>query len=92
MLNIICQMYIIIGIMKSNNDSLSKKICKKIRLERLKRSISQEKLAELSNLSRPTIGTIERAEVSPTIDTREKIAKAFDMTFLELVDVTKFEL
>ena len=85
-------MYIIIDIMINNNGNLSKKICKKIRLERLKRNISQEKLAELANLSRPTIGTIERAEVSPTIETIEKIANAFDMTFLELVDITKFEL
>ncbi len=73
-------------------DSINNKICKKIRLERLKRNISQEQLAEIADLNRNTIGNIEREIASPTIDTIEKIAKAFDMTFLELVDVTKFEL
>lgn len=32
----------------------------KIRIERTKRRMSQEELAELANLSRPTIGAIER--------------------------------
>lgn len=39
-----------------------------------------------------TIGKIEREEVSPTIETVEKIAEAFNMTFLELVNVEKVEL
>ena len=73
-------------------DSINNKICKKIRLERLKRNISQEQLAEIADLNRNTIGNIEREIASPTIDTIEKIAKAFGMSFLELVDVTKFEL
>lgn len=78
--------------MSNRMDSINNKICKKIRLERLKRNISQEQLAEIADLNRNTIGNIEREIASPTIDTIEKIAKAFDMTFLELVDVTKFEL
>ncbi|MBR1907534.1 helix-turn-helix transcriptional regulator [bacterium] len=71
---------------------LSNKICLKIKLERQKRNISQEKLAEMADLSRPTIGKIERAEVSPSIDTIEKLAMAFGVDFLDLVDVSKFEL
>ena len=71
---------------------LSNKICLKIKLERQKRNISQEKLAEMADLSRPTIGKIERAEVSPSIDTIEKLAMVFGVDFLDLVDVSKFEL
>lgn len=78
--------------MSNRMDSINNKICKKIRLERLKRNISQEQLAEIADLNRNTIGNIEREIASPTIDTIEKIAKAFGMSFLELVDVTKFEL
>ena len=52
------------------------KIGLKIRLERTKRKLSQEKLAELSDLSKVSIGAIERAEWSPTIETLAKIASA----------------
>ena len=71
---------------------LTKKICLKIKLERIKRQISQEDLAFSSNLSRNAIGKIERAEVSPTIESLEKIAKALNMTFTQLIDVSKVEL
>ena len=78
--------------MTNRRCDLSNKICQKIRLERLKRKLTQEQLAEKADLSRPSIGKIERAEVSPTIDTIERIAKVFGMSFLDLVDVTKFDL
>lgn len=71
---------------------INKKICLKIKIERIKRNLSQEQLAELANLNRNTIGKIEREEVSPTIETVEKIAEAFNMAFLELVNVEKVEL
>lgn len=71
---------------------INKKICLKIKIERIKRNLSQEQLAELANLNRNTIGKIEREEVSPTIETVEKITEAFNMTFLELVNVEKVEL
>lgn len=71
---------------------INKKICLKIKTERIKRNLSQEQLAELANLNRNTIGKIEREEVSPTIETVEKKAEAFNMTFLELVNVEKVEL
>lgn len=71
---------------------INKKICLKIQIERIKRNLSQEQLAELANLNRNTIGKIEREEVSPTIETVEKKTEAFNMTFLELVNVEKVEL
>ena len=71
---------------------MSKKIGLKVMLERQKRKLSQEQLAELSNLNRVTIGQLERGETSPSIDTLERIAYAFGMTFQELTDVTKIDL
>ena len=42
-------------------------------------NISQEKLAELSNLSANYIGEIERTDRKVTIDTIEKIAKELNI-------------
>ena len=71
---------------------ISKKICLKIKLERLKRGLTQEELAFSAKLNKNTIGTIERAEVSPTIESLEKIANAFNMDFAQLIDVSKVDL
>lgn len=41
-----------------------------LRIERLRRKLSQEKLAEMAGLSTPNhIGKIERAEINPTLTT-----------------------
>ena len=79
--------------MKNKSSStLSNKIGLKIMLERQKRKLSQEELAELANLSRITIGKLERGVTSPTIDTLERVAAVFGLTFTELTDVSKVEL
>ena len=70
----------------------SKKICLKVQLERQKRRLSQEQLALMAGLNRNTVGKLERGESSPSIDTIEKIAKVFGMSFNELTDVSKVEL
>lgn len=63
---------------------LSKQLGMKIRIERIKRNLSQEELAEMANLSRPTIGAIERGENSPSVDTVQAIADAFGLTIQEM--------
>lgn len=78
--------------MNDDLDSLSKKIGKKIKLERIKRDISQENLALDAGLDRNTIWKIESGRVSPTIDSLEKIAKALNIDFSVLMDVSKVEL
>lgn len=79
--------------MKNNLlSTLSSRICLKIKLERMKRNISQDELASAAGLNRNTIGKLERMETSPTIETIEKIAKVFDIDFLELVDTSKVDL
>ena len=72
--------------------NINEKIGIKIRLLRTKLKLSQEKLAEFSNLNKNTVGLIERGEISPTIETLEKIAKALDVEIKELVDVSRVEL
>jgi len=70
----------------------SKKICLKVQLERQKRKLSQEQLAFNAGLNRNTIGKIERGEVSPSIDSLEKIAKVLNIAFTELIDVSKVDI
>ena len=80
------------GIMTKKKSTINNKICLKVKFERLKRNLSQEELAFEANLNKNTIGKIERGEVSPTIETLEKLADAFGIEFLELVDVSKVDL
>lgn len=72
--------------------TITTKICFKIKFERMKRNLSQEELGLAAGLNRNTVGNIERGYSSPTIDTLEKIAKALDIAFLDLVDVSKVDL
>ena len=50
---------------------------------RKQRNISQEELAERCGVHRTYIGSIERGEKSPTLNTIEKFAKGLDV---EIVD------
>ncbi len=70
--------------MINKSDKKRNKIGLKIKLERVKRELTQEQLAEKADISRPTVGSIERGEQSPSFDTMEAIAKAFDMSVQEL--------
>lgn len=78
--------------MNSKISERSKRIGLKVKLERTKRGLSQEKLAELADLSKGSLGAIERGQSSATIETLEKLANAFGMEFNELIDISKFEL
>ena len=66
-----------------NKDTVSK-LGIKIRIDRQKAKISQEKLAELSNLNRNFIGMIERGETNVTIKNVENIANALKLPIQEL--------
>lgn len=56
----------------------------KIRVERQKQKLSQEKLAELSELNRNFIGMIERGETNVTVKNLENIANALKLELKEL--------
>lgn len=58
----------------------------KIRLERMKRDISQEKLAEMANVSIRTISDIERGITDIRYTNLLQIAGAFDLTLSELLN------
>jgi transcriptional regulator with XRE-family HTH domain len=59
----------------------------KLRTERLKQNLSQEKLAELVGVARNYIGMVERAECSVSLKHLFKIAKALDIKLKELMDL-----
>ncbi len=62
-----------------------------LKFYRLKKKLSQEKLAELSELSVNYIGEIERNSRKVTIDTIEKIANGLGITAAELLTEKKKE-
>ncbi len=78
--------------MISSDKNLTKKIGLKIKLERTKRGLSQEKLAELSKLCLNSIGAIERGVSSATIDSLNNIASALEIPLEDLVNIKKFDL
>jgi len=62
------------------------RLAKRIESLRRKRSLSQEKLARLADVSNNTIINIEAGiNDNPTIETLRKIAKAFNVSVEELV-------
>jgi len=71
---------------------INEKICLKVKFERQKKGLSQEELALEAGLSRNAVWKIESGRVSPTIVTLEKIAKALEIDFATLTDVTKVDL
>ena len=67
---------------------LLKELGLKIKVERTKKDLTQEKLAELAKLTMLTIGSIENGKSAPTIITLSKIAEALD---IKLCDLLNFE-
>jgi len=68
------------------NKSILVQFGKKVREERLKKGISQERLGELAKVHRTYIGMIERAEKNITLTNMEKIAKALSKKVNELIN------
>lgn len=66
--------------------TLTENFGKKIRLIRFKKNISQEELSELAEISRSVMGKIERGEISTTLYSIEKIAKALNVDVVTLFD------
>ena len=67
------------------NKSTLVKFGKKVREERLKQNLSQEKLAAKAGVHRTYIGMIERAEKNITLGNIEKIAKALKININEML-------
>lgn len=58
----------------------------RVRMLRDRRALSQQELAREAGLSTETISRIERARYHPTLDTMVKIAKAFGLTLVGLLE------
>lgn len=69
---------------KQTNENTMLKLGQKIRIERLKRKMSQEELAEMADLNRNFVGMIERGETNITIKKLEGIANAFGVNIADL--------
>ena len=67
------------------NKQIVVKFGNRVREERVKRGISQERLGELAHVHRTYIGMIERAEKNITLVNIEKIANGLNVNITELL-------
>ena len=56
----------------------------KLKLARVEKGLSQQELADLVEVTRQTIGLIEKGKYNPTINLCVKIAKSLDKTLNDL--------
>lgn len=72
--------------MGTRRNSLTRKVfAQNLRREREIRGLSQEKLAELANLHRTYVGSVERGERNISIDNLERLARALKVELAELL-------
>jgi transcriptional regulator with XRE-family HTH domain len=62
-----------------------KTFARNLRLTRASKGLSQEDLAELANLHRTYIGSVERGERNISVDSMERIAIALGVTVVSLL-------
>ena len=72
---ILCKIYVIIISMNANM---------KMKLARIEKNLNQQELADLVDVTRQTIGLIERGNYNPTLNLCIKIAKALDRSLDQL--------
>ena len=70
--------------MSSVNNKTSKLFGRKVKLERVRKNLSQEALSELCNLSRRTIRTIETGDSVPSIETAANIARGLGIDLYKM--------
>ena len=68
-----------------NNEKLNKNIADNLRQIRAKKRISQDKLAEMCEISQQYICKIENEKVNPSIYILYKIAEAMDVTVNDII-------
>ena len=66
-------------------ESARELFARRVKMLRMERDWPQEELAAISNLDRSYVGILERCEKGATLDTVEKIAKAFGVPVSELL-------
>lgn len=70
--------------MSSVDNKISKLFGRKVKLERVRKNLSQEALSELCNLSRRTISTIETGDSVPSIETAANIARGLGIDLYKM--------
>ena len=76
--------------MSESSKDILQRFGNRVRALRLKRGLSQEKLAELAGLHRTYIGSIERGEQNISLRNIEKLAQALNVSAASLLsDKTK---
>lgn len=68
------------------NKQILKQFGKRVREEREKQGISQERLGQIAGVHRTYVGMIERAEKNITLTNMEKFAKALRKKVSDLID------
>ena len=68
------------------NENTIKKLGYKVRIIRMEKGLSQEKLAEAANLNRSFVGLLERGETNITIKNLEAVANALQVDIKFLFD------
>ena len=66
-------------------DKLHSEFVSKLKEERLRQNLSQEKLAEKAGISRRAIGMIEAGEIKPTLYNCFRICSALGVNFREMI-------
>jgi putative transcriptional regulator len=56
----------------------------KLKIARVENNLSQQELANITNVTRQTIGLIEKGKYNPTLNLCIKISKALDKTLDDL--------
>lgn len=80
---------ILVGMATRRNQLSARRIfASNLKRLRLKRGLSQEKLAELARLHRNYVGSVERGERNISIDNIEKLAGALGVHLAQLLTET----
>jgi transcriptional regulator with XRE-family HTH domain len=77
---------------RGKRDSLQVAFGRAVRRRRKTRKISQEKLAELSEINRTYMGDVERGERNLALQNMSKIARALGLRLSQLIRLMEDEL
>ncbi len=69
-----------------NRQDIIKKFAENVRVERARKKISQEKLAEMANISPEYLSRIEAGKYSPSLVVITNLAKALDVSVETLIN------
>lgn len=73
---------------RSSYQSARERLARRLRSLRAERGLSQEALAELAELHRTYVGSIERQERNVSLDNVERLAAALEVDIVQLLTPT----